>query len=370
MNLATTSTSIHLPQLNLPWVDSPFFERLLEQCDLDEQTKQQIQQFAQDGYLIIDPELPNFDQLAEQVIKDLQQLQKQHSEQTGTVVYSDRIQNAWTTSSGVKAIAAAPKILHWLNLLYQRQPIPFHTLNFPKGTEQPTHSDSVHFSSIPHRFMCGVWVALEDIDLENGPVHYYPGSHKLPIYNLNDLGFSCSLTGGRPYKFYPHYIELIQQLIAQQNLKKVELTIPKGKALIWAANLLHGGSPILDPSRTRYSQVTHYYFSGCMYYTPLLSDPYLGRVYLNQITNILTGEVIPQIYNHQEIQIPTEQYEIDYLKTQIQGYQQQLEQLKDKINYSETLIQNQQFQLNSIENSKFWKLRNQWFNLKHKLGFS
>ncbi len=369
MNLTAPSTSINIPHLNLPWVDSPFFESLLEQSNLDEQTKQQIQKFAQDGYLIIDPELPNFDQLAEQIIQDLKNIQTQQANSSGTVVSSDRIQNAWTTSSGVKAIATAPKILHWLNLLYQRQPIPFHTLNFPRGTEQATHSDSVHFSSIPHRFMCGVWVALENIDLENGPLHYYPGSHKLPIYNLNDLGFSCSLTGGRPYKFYPHYIEFIQQLIQQQNLQKVELTIPRGKALIWAANLLHGGSPILDPNRTRYSQVTHYYFSDCMYYTPLLSDPYLGRVYLNKITNILTGEVIPQVYNNQEISIPTEQYEIDDLKTQFQDCQQQLEQLKGKITDSEIMIQTQQSQLKEMENSKFWKLRNQWFNLKQKLGF-
>ena len=33
---------------------------------------------------------------------------------------------------------------------------------------------------MPEGFMCGVWVALEDMDMENGPLVYYPGSHKLP----------------------------------------------------------------------------------------------------------------------------------------------------------------------------------------------
>jgi molecular chaperone DnaJ len=48
--------------------------------------------------------------------------------------------------------------------------------------------------------------------------------------------------------------------------------IKRGQAFIWAANLFHGGSPVTDPDKTRLSQVTHYYFRGCSYFTPLASD--------------------------------------------------------------------------------------------------
>ena len=41
---------------------------------------------------------------------------------------------------------------------------------------------------------------------------------------------------------------------------------------MWHANLLHGGAPQRDTSRTRHSQVTHYFFEGCRYWTPMLSD--------------------------------------------------------------------------------------------------
>jgi len=30
--------------------------------------------------------------------------------------------------------------------------------------------------------MCGVWLALEDIDADNGPLIYYPGSHRGPHF--------------------------------------------------------------------------------------------------------------------------------------------------------------------------------------------
>jgi hypothetical protein len=67
--------------------------------------------------------------------------------------------------------------------------------------------------------------------------------------------------------------------------------------LIWAANLLHGGSRQTDPDLTRWSQVTHYYFDGCCYYSPMESDPFYGRIFFRRPKNIGTGTVMPNIYS-------------------------------------------------------------------------
>jgi hypothetical protein len=72
----------------------------------------------------------------------------------------------------VRRIAGNPCIIELLSQLYGRPAFPFQTLNFPVGTEQPFHADAVHFSGVPERFMCGVWVALEDIGPEQGLVYY------------------------------------------------------------------------------------------------------------------------------------------------------------------------------------------------------
>ena len=31
-------------------------------------------------------------------------------------------------------------------------------------------------------------------------------------------------------------------------------------------------APLKDPDRTRFSQVTHYYFEGCKYFTPMRTE--------------------------------------------------------------------------------------------------
>jgi ectoine hydroxylase-related dioxygenase (phytanoyl-CoA dioxygenase family) len=114
--------------------------------------------------------------------------------------------------------------------------------------------------------MCGVWVALEDIDESSGPLVYYAGSHRLPEMSPADLLIAPT------QEEYPKYEAYVQEQIEREGLEPRLGTLRKGEALVWASNLLHGGSPRADPQRTRRSQVTHYFFSDCRYWTPMLSS--------------------------------------------------------------------------------------------------
>lgn len=177
-----------------------------------------------------------------------------------------RVQDAWREVPEARRLAVEPRVLEALQQLMGRKPKPFQTLNFPVGTSQLAHSDTIHFSTIPEGYMLGVWVALEDIDRDNGPLIYYPGSHKLPYLKMHDLGLHPG------YGHYPAYEQKVQELIRREKLQAEYGLARKGEAIIWHANLLHGGAPRRDPQRTRHSQVTHYYFEGCRYYTPMDSS--------------------------------------------------------------------------------------------------
>ena len=189
----------------------------------------------------------------------------------------------------MKQVAALPTIIQKLRLLYQRDPIAFQTLNFETGTQQNGHSDAVHFHCLPHRFLCGAWIAMEDTDAENGPLFYYPGGHKLPIVEPADMGWKTP--------DYKKYIEYIGKLIALQSFERKEIHMKKGQALLWAANLIHGGSRVLDRSRTRYSQVTHYFFENCIYYKPWETDFVQKTIKHIDLTNIATGKEVRHIRN-------------------------------------------------------------------------
>jgi ectoine hydroxylase-related dioxygenase (phytanoyl-CoA dioxygenase family) len=53
------------------------------------------------------------------------------------------------------------------------------------------------------------------------------------------------------------------------------LIAKKGDVLIWHANLVHGGAPILNPALTRKSMVVHYYANDVIKYHEITERPSL-----------------------------------------------------------------------------------------------
>lgn len=223
---------------------------------------EQINKFNEDGYLIFDTQLP--ESSLDAIAKRLQPYWGHEGAKFEGAPYADfnRIQDGWRVDSDIKSVAIFPPILAVLTALYGRKPKPFQTLNFYKGTEQPIHADSIHFNCEPFGLMCGVWVAFEDIGMEQGPLTYYPGSHKLPEMNFETIGLEPD------YTYYPQYEAYLAQLVQDRQMQPAYGLMKKGQALVWAANLLHGGAKQTNKTLTRQSQVTHYYLDGAKPWRP------------------------------------------------------------------------------------------------------
>lgn len=272
---------IEIEDIRIPWCESPFLDPLLERAALPDDEEAKIRAFAQDGLFRFDlTAIDGFDALSRKIVTSCQKIEG----------YDFRAQDAWNQISEVRDLAALPEILKVLTMLYRSAPIPMQTLNFGKGTEQRAHSDDFHFSCHPKGFMCGVWVALEDVDADNGPLVYYPGSHRLPYLDLSHIDRAGSRQ--QNLSLYPEYEEMVQATIRGAGLEAREVHLKRGEAVVWAANLFHGGAPIRDPDRTRHSQVTHYYFGPCLYYQPQRSDPVAGKVSRLEKPDIRTGAPI------------------------------------------------------------------------------
>ena len=252
-----------------PLIDAPHCEALAAAGCFGPHTALALQLHHQGfGRLAIaDPQwLPLVEQLREELepLVDLKALAQGR-------LPPQRFQDAWLHQGieRVRKLACHPEILAALRVLYGRDPFPFQTLNFPNGTAQHFHSDAVHFHSLPHGFMCGIWVALEDIEADAGPLLYYPGSHREPYLSARDLELSQEALRQEkaPQRlFEAHWRDLVQR----RGYGEERFLPRKGEVLIWHANLLHGGSAVSNKGRSRWSQVSHYYFRGCGYTTPML----------------------------------------------------------------------------------------------------
>lgn len=269
-----------------PWHDSPFFESQLGAAGLAPAQERVVRGFARDGYWIL--EEPLLDADACETLR--RTLRGRYTDAATGYEEAGRLLDGWRRFPAVAALAGHARVLELLALLYRRRPIPFQTLNFEVGSQQRAHADAIHFDSVPHGFMCGVWVALEDVDGGNGPLFVVEGSHRLPRFDLHDIGLP------RGFASYRRYEDFVEELVAASGLPRRELHLRRGQAVVWAANLLHGGAPIRERDRSRLSQVTHYYFDDCLWFQPLASDPAVGELALKDVVDVRTGRRVPNRY--------------------------------------------------------------------------
>lgn len=273
----------------IPTVESPLFRADDPEHGFSEEERAVAEALSTRGFAVIDFPDPDIFARIERIKTTLSPrlgiaLDDPTADKSGA---HRRVQDAWKFDADVRAIACNADILALLGKLYGRAAFPFQTLNFPIGTQQAAHSDSVHFSSQPERFMCGVWLAMEDIHPDAGPLFYYPGSHRWPI--VSNLMIGRRGHGSQLSSAQEPYAEAWRALRQANGAVEERFLARKGQALIWCANLLHGGSPQTDPRCTRWSQVTHYFFDDCIYYTPAFSDEALGRLDMRRLVDITDG---------------------------------------------------------------------------------
>lgn len=188
--------------------------------------------------------------------------------------YGNKLMFAIHKSALIKKIGLEPSLLKLLDVLMDGKTKLFQSINFINGSQQKTHSDSIHMTTFPLGGLIGVWVALEDVSPDQGALHYYPGSHKLPYYMNSDYDNDGNLImlGNKGYKGYE---VMLEEKVKELNLQKEVFDCKKGDMLIWHANILHGGEPHTNKDKTRKSMVFHFFDENSVCYHEITQRPAL-----------------------------------------------------------------------------------------------
>ena len=227
-----------------------------------------LRAFEENGFAI----LPGFFS-AEAVDSINQELHELIARREISVRYVNKFMFAFRKSARIRA-AGEGALRALVGALLGHEATLFQSINFLAGSQQRTHSDSIHMSTFPLGGMAAAWVALEDITPDNGPLHYYPGSHQLPYYLNADYQNEGTdwLIGDKDYSEYERFIAC---RVAELGLQKQIFLARKGDVFIWHANLMHGGEPHHNPDLTRKSMVFHYFSRAHICYHEITQRPAL-----------------------------------------------------------------------------------------------
>jgi len=251
-------------------VDAEFdLKKMLADATVTAQEAELLSQFIRDGYVVIPNAIST--QLADQIAHEMANVhntpekfvaraeRQNYSYATEAVVQSKfiRLIDYYVNSSLAREAIFSPMIARILQLIFQRPVMAFQSLSFKVGSQQAIHQDGAYVVlSEPAQFAAS-WIALEDVQEGTGELIYYPGSHRYP-----DFLFSGQYKHFKPARDGQEQLQASLKNLHDQakhmNLQLKSFLPKKGDALIWAADLAHGGSRISNPHATRQSLVTHY----------------------------------------------------------------------------------------------------------------
>ncbi len=146
------------------------------------------------------------------------------------------------------------------SLVFDRKAYPRSTINFYLGSQQELHQDMAVFHVFPGNYLIGVWIALEDISGDSGPLRYVPGSHREPAYPPF-AGHPQATLRTCPLSDYEGYYKYTNGIADEFGGARPYLA-KKGDVFFWHGMLVHGGSAVNDPALTRKSMVIHYLVDG------------------------------------------------------------------------------------------------------------
>jgi chlorinating enzyme len=234
-------------------------------------------QFHRDGYLIVrgllkQDEVAELYELAEQTrLQGKDSVKKEQHWETDPLkeqfVAATRVHMLSRLNETAERAMLNPRILDVTEAIigpdvYALQSMMF--LNPPGKGGQGWHQDSCYIKTHPDTLV-GVWIALEEVDEENGCLWVVPGSNHEPVYPPDGFG------GGNV-----HALDAFEDLHAVQNVSHIDdevntlskvvaqyppaipVKLSAGDVLFFDSHLFHRSYPNRTTDRFRRSYVCHY----------------------------------------------------------------------------------------------------------------
>lgn len=255
------------------WVDKPDAEatlrRKVETGEISETLAERLACLIRYGYVIIPAAIDH--QLADLLLEEIAAVTQQPDKfiaRRNRAAYAHPTEDVARDTSfriidfhvnslhASRAIFCSP-VVEVLDAVFGSPGNAFQCLTFNHGSQQRMHQDGAYVVvSEPLQFLAS-WIALEDVTAGSGELMYYPGSHRLDDFLFGDEQSKSWTPELHGKDIHAQFLDSIVARSEAAGLSRETFLPKKGDALIWASDLVHGGTK-MENERTRKSIVTHY----------------------------------------------------------------------------------------------------------------
>ncbi|HEY0588253.1 MAG TPA: phytanoyl-CoA dioxygenase family protein [Pseudoduganella sp.] len=276
-------SSVYPYTAHTAWFDRPdagqHIDHLLASGKITQVEADQLRFFVEQGYLVFENLID--EQLIDQVNAEIDDAVAK-GYQGYQIGSSQRIEHLHMHYEGVAKLWLDPRHRRVADLIFGAQARPCQTLTYVFGSQQDAHQDTIHLTPFPAGYMCGTWIALQDVVPDSGELIVYPGSHREKRVRLSETG--CAKVNGDWSEFGRTVCAEWAEMLPRY--QPFVYRPKKGTVLVWHENLLHAGSVRKNTALERRSIVIHSFADGAVAYydsTGLLGSA-VKREALNQAT--------------------------------------------------------------------------------------
>lgn len=252
------------------WIDRADWREQVQARNLSEEQAGQVESFAEKGYIILEGavDVEKVDAFQQRIAASFQEgnpdvlFQANGSHEVKPLIklenpFGVRVVDAFVPFEEALELFASPRLLRFLALIFDENPLLFQSLSFDQGSQQGFHQDTAYVVVDRPVELAACWIALEDVKPGSGELMYVPGSHRLPDWDFGGgrKYWSPELDGPQAHDQWSHH--LFRH--SQESPHGVQYFLPKkGDVLIWHADLVHGGARVRNRKLTRQSLVGHF----------------------------------------------------------------------------------------------------------------
>ena len=139
-----------------------------------------------------------------------------------------------------------PKLQAPLRQCLDDVPEGIQTMYFWVGSEQGRHQDQFYLPGC-----MSAWIALQDVDAQNGAMLVQPGSQHGRLLTQADLAEGGEFEGW-------DYNEAVDALFERNEIEEVAVEVRQGDVVFFDGVLVHRGGPILAEGSFRHALANHY----------------------------------------------------------------------------------------------------------------
>ncbi len=133
-----------------------------------------------------------------------------------------------------------------LRVLMGEEPVAAQSMFYfkpPGARGQDLHQDNYYLRVAP-KTCVAAWVAIDDVDQQNGGMVLVPGSHKLPIL--------CPSPADKTLFFTDHHLDV------PEGMEAIPADMKAGDVLFFNGSVIHGSYPNQSQDRFRRAFICHY----------------------------------------------------------------------------------------------------------------